>query len=155
MSTYDITKMYKEAKDKRAQIDILADMNLCTTKEIREELIKGGIPFQTLPRKSRKEKYTVKFDPVKGVVPVLPGVTNDEPAVTCKNEEKVQVSNEEAPSVPQSVYRAVEKELFVLDAMKKEYEKKLQAVYAEIADLEAFMAKRKAAPSEDSATRSE
>ena len=66
------------------------------------------------------------------------------------NEGKTQVSTEEAPSVPESVYRAVEKELLVLDAMKMEYEKKLQAVYAEIADLEAFMAKRKSGkPSEN------
>ena len=153
MSTYDITKMYREAKDKREQIDILADMNDCSTKEIREELIKGGIPFQTLPRKSRREKFTLEKKPqtLDGFVPVSAVESRSESPVTCNNEEKTQIKEEEKPlNVPESVYRAVEKELLVLDAMKMEYEKKLQAVYAEIADLEEFLAKRKSGkPSEN------
>lgn len=144
MSTYDITKMYKEAKDKRAQIDILADMNCCTTKQIREELIKGGITFQTLPRKSRKEKYTVKFDPVKGVAPVLPGVSNDEPKEEPKKEPKdIKLVN--APKltfrdIPEAVYKAVENEIAVVTKQIKEVEEVLKNAYANLSDLESFLA---------------
>ena len=145
MSTYDITKMYKEAKDKRAQIDILADMNLCTTKEIREELIKGGIPFQTLPRKSRKEKYTVKFDPVKGVAPVLPGVSNDEPNTKTepKNIKLVGAPKLTFRDIPEAVYKAVENEIAVITKQIKEVEEVLKSAYATLADLEGFLTIKK------------
>lgn len=54
MTTNEIVRMYKEAADKKNQINILADMNLCTPDDIRAELIKGGIDARTLPRKRRK-----------------------------------------------------------------------------------------------------
>lgn len=54
MTTNEIVRMYKEAADKKNQITILADMNLCTPDDIRAELIKGGIDARTLPRKRRK-----------------------------------------------------------------------------------------------------
>ena len=50
MTTNEIVRMYKEAADKKNQINILADMNLCTPDDIRAELIKGGIDARTLPR---------------------------------------------------------------------------------------------------------
>ena len=54
MTTNEIVRMYKEAADKKNQINILADMNLSTPDDIRAELIKGGIDARTLPRKRRK-----------------------------------------------------------------------------------------------------
>lgn len=160
MSTYDITKMYKEAKDKRAQIDILADMNACSTKEIREELIKGGIPFQTLPRKSRREKFTLEKKPqtLDGFVPVSAGESRSESPVTCNNEENMHaiVETEKqkdvklvgAPKltfmdIPEAVYKAVENEIAVVTKQIHEVEEVLKNAYDSLADLEAFMAKRK------------
>lgn len=49
MTTHEIVRMYKDAADKKKQITILAQMNLCTPEEIRDELIKGGIDARTLP----------------------------------------------------------------------------------------------------------
>lgn len=54
MTTREIVQMYKEAADKKKQITILAQMNLCSPEEIRDELIKGGIDARTLPRKRKK-----------------------------------------------------------------------------------------------------
>ncbi len=54
MTTHEIVRMYKDAADKKKQITILAQMNLCTPEEIRDELIKGGIDARTLPRKRKK-----------------------------------------------------------------------------------------------------
>lgn len=54
MTTHEIVRMYKDAADKKKQITILAQMNLCTPEEIRDKLIKGGIDARTLPRKRKK-----------------------------------------------------------------------------------------------------
>lgn len=54
MTTSEIVRAYKEAADKRKQITILSQMNLCTTDEIRDELIKGGIDGRTLPKKRKQ-----------------------------------------------------------------------------------------------------
>ncbi len=56
MTNHEIVRMYKEAADKKKQIIILSQMNLCTQEEIREELVKGGIDPRTLPRKRRKPR---------------------------------------------------------------------------------------------------
>ncbi len=43
MERYEIVQMYKEAKDKNAQIKILADLNLCTKQEILTLLQEEGL----------------------------------------------------------------------------------------------------------------
>lgn len=43
MDELDICREYRQAKDKRMQISILADMNLCTRKEIEKILIENGV----------------------------------------------------------------------------------------------------------------
>lgn len=54
MTNHEIVQMYKNSADKKKQITILAEMNLCTPEEIREELVKGGIDPRTLPRKRKQ-----------------------------------------------------------------------------------------------------
>ena len=55
MSDADIVKEYREAKDKKAQIGILADLNTCSRDEIKEILIKGGVSPKELPRNRKKK----------------------------------------------------------------------------------------------------
>lgn len=43
MSEADICEMYKSAKDQRAQINILAQLNACRSETIRKILLKNGI----------------------------------------------------------------------------------------------------------------
>ena len=43
MSTFEIVQMYKEAADKNAQIEILADMNLCSKEDILLVLQNEGL----------------------------------------------------------------------------------------------------------------
>ena len=43
MSDFEILRDYREARDKKEQVKILADMNLCTQKEIVELLVRHGI----------------------------------------------------------------------------------------------------------------
>lgn len=59
MTTNEIVRMYKEAADKKKQITILSQMNLCTPEEIREELIKGGVDPRCLPRNRKKNEAAI------------------------------------------------------------------------------------------------
>ena len=52
MSDEEIVRNYREAKDKKKQVGILADLNVCKPEEIIEILKRGGVPHYALPRKS-------------------------------------------------------------------------------------------------------
>ena len=56
MSCGDIVRSYREAADKKAQVKILAEMNLCSQREIIEILIANGVKPQELPRQRQKNK---------------------------------------------------------------------------------------------------
>lgn len=51
MSQADIVKEYREAKNKKQQIKILADENLCKTGDIVRVLLAAGIPESELPKR--------------------------------------------------------------------------------------------------------
>lgn len=55
MPTSEIVRRFKNAADKKQQIEILAQMNLCSPEEIRAVLIQGGVDQRTLPRKRKEE----------------------------------------------------------------------------------------------------
>lgn len=58
MSNADIVKEYKEAKDRTAQVKILADQNCCSEERIIGILVDGGIDhrcFSMLRRKRNQE----------------------------------------------------------------------------------------------------
>lgn len=58
MSNADIIKEYKEAKDRTAQVKILADQNCCSEERIIGILVDGGIDhrcFSMLRRKRNQE----------------------------------------------------------------------------------------------------
>lgn len=96
MTTHEIVRMYKDAADKKNQITILADMNLCTPDDIRAELIKGGIDPRTLPRKRRKpgEKNAEEAT----AVPETPPATDATPQAT-EQAPVVQIQRDDAPLV--------------------------------------------------------
>ncbi len=54
-----IRTMYKQAKDPQKQIDILADMYVCTKDEIRQLL---GLPIVERTRRQQYTKWTPKLD---------------------------------------------------------------------------------------------
>ena len=53
MSAEEIVTSYKQAKDKKKQITILSQLNLCTADEIIEILKASGIDGRSLPRTKR------------------------------------------------------------------------------------------------------
>ena len=52
----EINAMYKGCADKREQIKILSQMNLCSEEDIRNALIRSGIDWRSLPRNARTVK---------------------------------------------------------------------------------------------------
>lgn len=60
MTNEDIVRSYREAKDRRAQIKVLAELNVCPQELIIEILKEGGIDWRELP-KARKKKEETAF----------------------------------------------------------------------------------------------
>lgn len=79
MTEADIIRDYLEAKDKNKQVGILADMNLCTKKEMAQYLADHGmvVDKRLLAGDPRKRKEKPIFIP-------------DEPELTEEQEEKFQ-----------------------------------------------------------------
>ena len=94
MTTHEIVRMYKEAADKKNQITILADMNLCTPDDIRAELIKGGIDARTLPRKRKKPGEAAEETAVPATVRASDADPKEAEQATV-----VQIQREDAPLV--------------------------------------------------------
>lgn len=60
MTDSEIIKSYKEAKEKKKQIEILAQLNACPVTTIREILIANGVQFPgPKPKKAKEEKTKV------------------------------------------------------------------------------------------------
>ncbi len=94
MTTNEIVRMYKEDADKKNQINILADMNLCTPDDIRAELIKGGIDARTLPRKRRKPGEVAETTAVPETAP-----TSDAELKDAEQTPAVLIQREDVPLV--------------------------------------------------------
>lgn len=63
MTANEIVRSYKEAKDKKKQVGILAQLNLCTPEDIKKILIEGGVDWRELPRGKRTPKSPPKLKP--------------------------------------------------------------------------------------------
>lgn len=83
MTEQEICQSYREAKNKRAQIEILADLNLATTDYIKEILKKGGElsrkPKAEAPKKAAviNEDFAAAVDEMTGKRAPLPGVIKE------------------------------------------------------------------------------
>lgn len=61
MKPEDIRKEFQEAKDKRAQIKILSERNLCSREDIIEILKEQGIKEEDIPQtRGRRQKNATK-----------------------------------------------------------------------------------------------
>ena len=83
MSREEIVKSYKESKDKRHQIDILADLNCIDKDGIRAILYDAGVPLPGKPKAQiKKPVETVEKkepeEPKEEPNDFLPGVVRDQ-----------------------------------------------------------------------------
>lgn len=60
MTNNEILANFRQAKDKKEQLKILADLNCCTQEEIRQKLLEAGCDEKEIPTKAKpkpKETY--------------------------------------------------------------------------------------------------
>lgn len=106
MTKTEIIREYKMANSKTKQIGILAELNLCTKKEIREILREGGLD---VPEPGRKKKTV--FGKVVDINQDAPAET--EPVVSLAEEpdlEEIDAGEEEAEENNGTVYTPLTKE---------------------------------------------
>ena len=59
MTPEEIVRSYREALDKKHQIEVLSDLNVCFKDVIRKVLIENGVKSQELPRQRKKAPSAV------------------------------------------------------------------------------------------------
>lgn len=69
MTNGEIVKSYKEAKEKKKQIEILAQLNACPIANIREILISEGVQFPGPKPKKAEEKAEAPEEPKESKIP--------------------------------------------------------------------------------------
>ncbi len=116
MTEAEVCREYRQAKDKQAQIGILAELNLCTQDEIRALLVRNGF-LKDLPEKKpaarrnqSRKKGTVSWDTEQALALCEEGRTDRKigealgvaPSTVCKWRK--------AEGLPSSRWRNVSKE---------------------------------------------
>ena len=110
MTDNEICRNYRAAKDKRAQIKILADMNCTTAEDIKKILAEGGEIVQEPPKTNSWKKN--ENAPVVPVVKIV---------------------------VPDAVFEALSAELEVLDMQIKMLSDQLNPLVEKYKDISGFM----------------
>lgn len=75
MTAHEIVRSYKEAKDKKKQVGILAQLNLCTPEDIKKILVEGGINWRELPR-GKRNQFPPPQPPNEAKEPTAPSAHN-------------------------------------------------------------------------------
>jgi ribosomal protein L16 Arg81 hydroxylase len=112
MNENEIVKNYRESKNKKQQIDILADMNCCSPEQIKEILKKNGVDLRGGNYRAKKEE-TPKED-AKAASPVP--------------ERKIEIPEEQIVKnkLPRIVRKTLEEDLdFIEEQLKELIEKKI------------------------------
>ena len=139
MDNGEIYRSYKDAKNKKEQMMILAELNATTIERIREILLAQGVPPQSLPRNRKKKS--------EAGVPSAP--FSLQPA-----SEAATAHVAPALEVPESVKDACRARIIKLDAEIPAAERRLEEaraaveaetrclekIYVQIAELEEFLA---------------
>lgn len=72
MTPQEILRDYQQAKNKKEQIRILADLNQCSVQEITDTLLRAGLDYRCLPRSKKDNTYESTIEPAQ---PELSGET--------------------------------------------------------------------------------
>ena len=119
MTDSEIVRSYKEAKEKKKQIEVLSQLNACPITTIREILIANGVQFPgPKPKKAKEEKTEV--------VAVL---SKDTPTLTLPVEK----------AIPEFVDKVVQERLTYLRSSIAIGEENLAKLRAEEAELSRWL----------------
>lgn len=75
MTNGEIVRSYREAKEKKKQIEILAELNACTTADIKKILVEGGVQFPG-PKPKKPESSTADTPAEAPKENKIPGAVN-------------------------------------------------------------------------------
>lgn len=95
MTSFDIVKSYREAKDKTKQVRILADLNACSKSEIIEILKSGGVSTKQLPRVRKNNKPQLEILANESTVESTTTLENDsvhEDTESCDKHDTIPVA---------------------------------------------------------------
>lgn len=115
MTIGEIVRNYKQAKDKRAQIKILAELNTCDVEDIKQILRDNGMDL-------RSGSYRLKAGtnvPEQKTVPPMPKNTEPEPAAD---------GNSERIKVPDTIRKILEEDLNTIEKQLGELVEKRIAI---------------------------
>jgi ribosomal protein L16 Arg81 hydroxylase len=111
MNENEIVRSYRESKNKKQQIDILADINCCKPEQIKEILKKNGVDLRGGNYRAKKEE-TPKEETMKENV----------------LERKIEIPEEQIvkDKLPRIVRKTLEEDLdFIEEQLKELIEKKI------------------------------
>ncbi|MBR4668417.1 MAG: hypothetical protein IKO76_06645 [Butyrivibrio sp.] len=121
MDNNEICRSYKEARNKKSQIGILAELNLCSTKDIIEILKEGGVYIA--PKVRSKDEQASKPAPKETAV------TNEGFATAVD-----EMTGKRAP-LPGVIEEAVCYAVEAMDEQIEKYEQEQEALGKKIAEL--------------------
>lgn len=141
MTNGEIVKSYLAAKDKKKQIGILAELNLCSTEQIKEILIECGVDSRQMPR-NRKPVAEEHTPATVSTKPMTEAAETENP---CENDTPVRdraepderpdpdkavilCSREDKTVILKALYMYTEKGHPIIDELKKALDETTQAV---------------------------
>ena len=137
MTTDEIVRSFREAKDRRKQVTILAELNDCSVEEIRSTLVAGGINWRELPRAPRAGKTPN-------------AATTEDPSESRKSPPQAEIAPEDGVCVNvdeevilsalEAYKRQLEQEA---DTLKKEYEEKQAFISSRMQKVETILQDRR------------
>ena len=138
MSPAEITAKFKRNSDKRNQIDVLAQLNNCTKKEIIQALIDSGVKWEEIP-KMRGINESM-FKGVTKAESILP--TDELSEEICREEtntEETEKSSAHIIKIPKNVIALCRDRSVTLSQRKAQLSDEIKSIDAELIELEYFL----------------
>lgn len=125
MSNEEIIRSYREARDKRKQIEILSELNACDKQKIRDILAEGGMDHRSLPRSRRKEKAAA---PEPGPAKAKAAKAKTEPAKEKQAAEEKPVTTQCGGDDPVQKEEPEERKIFLPEIVRQAVTEKMMKV---------------------------
>ena len=135
MSPAEITAKFKRNTDKTHQIQVLAELNGCSKKEIIKTLLDSGVKWEEIPRMRGINKSMFTEDKKE--------ILEDIPQVTCfdKNVETTDLRDKAMISIPDKVIALCKDRVKTLSNNQENLQKQLEDTESELEEIMYFLRK--------------